>query len=306
MLKTYNLSKTFLSGFFRKKVKALDSLNLEIKPNEIFGFLGPNGAGKTTAIKLFMGLLKPSEGRVEIFGEQTDFYKLRQRIGFLPENPYFYDYLTALELLHYYGQLFRLGKNLRKKRIEELLELVELQNFANMRLRNFSKGMLQRLGIAQALINDPEFLVLDEPMSGLDPIGRRKIRDIILDLKAKGKTIFFSTHILWDVELICDRVGILAGGKLKNIGDVEEMLRPETGFTEIIFNDISEEGLAEINRNFHNTEKKGNKVLVRAKNEFETELALSLAGRKKAKIFSFNPERQTLENIFIKETQKSE
>jgi len=305
MIKARNLSKVFFSGFFRKKIKALDALNLEIKPNEIFGYLGPNGSGKTTSIKLFVGLLKPSEGSIEIFNQSLDSREVFSQIGYMPEAPNFYDYLTARELLDYYGRLCRLNKKNRGQRIGELLSLVELEAFKDMQLRSFSKGMLQRLGIAQALINDPKLIIFDEPMSGLDPAGRKKVRDIIVNLKAKGKTVFFSTHVLWDVELICDRVGILINGKLKSVGRLDEMLQDETGYTEIIFKDLTDEGFAEIEKIFSNITKKGSRVLALAESEQQVEAALSLAARKKVGIFSLTPQRKTLEDIFMKEIEKN-
>lgn len=303
MIQTQNLSKIFFSGFLRKKIKALDRLNLEVKSNEIFGYLGPNGSGKTTSIKLFVGLLRPSTGKVKIFNQDISSQEVLSRIGYMPEAPDFYDYLTAWELLDYYGQLCHLEKSIRQQRTEELLSLVELERFKTMQLRTFSKGMLQRLGIAQALINDPKLVILDEPMAGLDPAGRKKVRDIIIDLKRKGKTVFFSTHVLWDVELICDRVGILINGRLRNIGRLDEMLQREMGFTEIIFKSLTSEGIAEIRRNFNNIVEKGNQVLVRAMDEQQVEFALSLINQKKAKIFSLTPQRKTLEDIFIKELE---
>lgn len=304
MIKTQNLSKVFYSGFFRREIKALDNLNLEIQPNEIFGFLGPNGAGKTTTIKLFTGLLKPSHGKIEIFNQDASSCDVHSRLGYMPENPYFYEYLTAWEILDYYGQLCRVGDKIRHKRINELLVMVELDKFKNRLIRNFSKGMLQRLGLAQALINDPELLILDEPMDGMDPAGRKKIRDIMRDLKQRGKTIFFSTHILWDVELVCDRVGILLDGKLKNIGKLDEMLEGGAEVTEIVFRDVTPEGMMELKKNFGRVIEKGNEILVKAQNEQEVEAALTLVNQKKAGIFSLNPERKTLEEIFIKETAK--
>ncbi len=305
MIKTHNLSKTFFSGFLRKKIKALDGLNLEVKSNEIFGYLGPNGSGKTTSIKLFVGLLKPSAGRVKIFNQDINSQNVLSQIGYMPEASNFYDYLTAWELLDYYGQLCHLKKSIRGRRVEELLSLVELERFKTMQLRGFSKGMLQRLGIAQALINDPKLVILDEPMAGLDPGGRKKVRDIIIDLKRKGKTIFFSTHVLWDVELICDRVGILIDGRLKNVGRLDEMLQREDGFTEIIFKSLTSEGMAEIRKNFSQIVEEGNQVLVYARDEQQVEFALSLVNQKKAKIFSLAPQRKTLEDIFIKELEKN-
>ncbi|MBI3809478.1 MAG: ABC transporter ATP-binding protein [Nitrospirae bacterium] len=209
VLRTEALSKTFHVGFWGRPLVAVDRLDLEVCEGEVFGFLGPNGAGKTTAMKILMGLMRPTSGRAWILERDLGDVGVKREVGFLPEAPYFYDYLTAQEFLRFYGQLFGLERRVLAKRIEELLQVVGLSEAGHLQLRKFSKGMLQRIGIAQALINDPRLIILDEPMSGLDPIGRREIRDLILRLKQSGKTIFFSSHILHDAELLCDRVGIL-------------------------------------------------------------------------------------------------
>ena len=224
VIKTEGLTKEYPAGLFQTGPKALDHLDLEVQGGEVFGFLGPNGAGKTTTIKILVGLIRPTSGTAQLFGKDGNDTKVRSRIGFLAESPYFYEYLTAVEFLAFYGQLFDLSKNEIKQRSSDLLKQVGLESSANVQLRKFSKGMLQRIGIAQALINNPELVVLDEPMSGLDPIGRKEMRELILKLKAKGKTIFLSSHIIHDVELICDRVGILAKGKLLRIGQIQEIL----------------------------------------------------------------------------------
>jgi len=205
---------------------ALEGLDLNVHEGEVFGFLGPNGAGKTTTIKILMGLIHPTSGTAKIFSHPADNIDVKSKIGFLPESSHFYDYLTASEILSFYGQLFGLSKNLIKERALSLLKRVGLASSAKLQLRKFSKGMLQRIGIAQALINDPDLIILDEPMSGLDPIGRKEMRELILGLKAQGKTIFFSSHIIHDVEMICDRVGILAHGKLLTVGRIDEITRP--------------------------------------------------------------------------------
>ena len=224
MIRTEGLQMEFRVGFMRKRVLALKGLTMEVKKGEVFGFLGPNGAGKTTTIKILMGLVYPTGGAAWLMGRPLGDVAVKRNIGFLPEQPYFYDYLTAAEFMDFYGRLFGIRKKERMARADELLDLVGLSGARDLQLRKFSKGMQQRIGIAQALINDPELVVLDEPMSGLDPIGRKQVRDIILGLKAKGKTIFFSTHILPDVEVICDRVGMLVKGELRAMGTVGELL----------------------------------------------------------------------------------
>jgi ABC-2 type transport system ATP-binding protein len=224
MIRTERLEMEFRVGFMRKRVLALKGLTMEVKKGEVFGFLGPNGAGKTTTIKILMGLVYPTGGAAWLMGRPLSDVAVKRNIGFLPEQPYFYDYLKASEFMDFYGRLFGIRKKERMARADELLDLVGLSGARDLQLRKFSKGMQQRIGIAQALINDPDLVVFDEPMSGLDPIGRKQVRDIILELKRKGKTIFFSTHILPDVEVICDRVGILVKGELRAMGTVGELL----------------------------------------------------------------------------------
>jgi ABC-2 type transport system ATP-binding protein len=228
------LSKTFAFGFLRKKVRALEELSFEVHRGEVFGFLGPNGAGKTTTIKLLMGLCFPTKGRALVLGRPVPDVQAQLRVGFLPESPYFYDYLSGAELLDLCGRLCGLRSGERRFRVERLLGHVGLADAAARPLRKYSKGMLQRLGLAQALINDPELVILDEPMTGLDPIGRKEIRDLIAELRAEGKTVFFSTHILPDVELLCDRVGIIANGRLRDVGRLDALLSPRVLETEVV------------------------------------------------------------------------
>ena len=236
-----NLTKEFKGGLFtRRTVKALDSLNLQVESGEIFGYLGPNGAGKTTTFKLLLGLIFPTSGTASIFGENIKEVGFKKRVGFLPEQPYFYDHLTGEEFLEFYAQLFRIDKKTRKQKVHSLLEAVGLKESASMQLRKFSRGMLQRIGIAQALVNDPELVILDEPLSGLDPFGRKEIRDIILHLKDEGRTVIFSSHVLSDVEMICDRIGILMQGRLQHVERVDEFLNVELESVEITVSRLSE------------------------------------------------------------------
>src|SRR6476620_2984565 len=220
-----NLTKDYEVGFWRKrKVRALDGLSLSIDHGQIFGFLGANGAGKTTTLKLLMRLIFPTGGSAQILGRDISDVSMHQRIGYLPENPYFYDYLTAREFLDYCGELFGLDRASRARRTEEMMTRVGLEAKSwDRQMRKFSKGMLQRVGLAQALINDPEIVFLDEPMSGLDPIGRREVRDLIASLKQDGKTVFMSSHILSDIEVLCDRVAILKRGSLSQVGHLDEL-----------------------------------------------------------------------------------
>src|SRR5437868_14079414 len=224
VVQTEQLSKIFRVGFWGKKVTAVDGVNLEVRPGEVYGFLGPNGAGKTTTLKMLMGLIYPTSGQAWLFGRDLGDPQTKARLGFLPESPYFYDYLTSREFLGFYGHLFGLWGTVLSKRVDELLDLVGMTHAKDLQLRKFSKGMLQRVGIAQALINNPELVVLDEPMSGLDPIGRKEVRDLILELRDQGKTVFFSTHILSDVEAITDRVAIIARGQLQAHGTPAELV----------------------------------------------------------------------------------
>src|SRR5690349_22814654 len=222
-----NLTKDYEVGFWRKrKVRALDDLSLSIDEHQIFGFLGANGAGKTTTLKLLMRLIFPTSGSARILGQDIGNVAMHRRIGYLPENPYFYDYLTARELLEYCGELFGLSSAKRRDRAADLLARVKLDEKRwDTQLRKFSKGMLQRVGLAQSLVNDPEIVFLDEPMSGLDPVGRREVRDLIAALREEGKTVFMCSHILSDIEVLCDRVAILKRGKLAHLGHLDELRR---------------------------------------------------------------------------------
>lgn len=301
MIRTEGLTKVFKAGFWGRKILALSDLNLEVVEGEIFGFLGPNGAGKTTALKLLMGLIYPTSGRAWLLGKDFNDVAIKRDIGFLPEAPYFYDYLTAYEFLRFYGELFEIEKGLLKERIEILLEMVGLSNNSGLSLRKFSKGMLQRIGIAQALINNPRLVILDEPMSGLDPIGRREIRDIILKLKAEGKTVFFSSHILSDAEMICDRVGILNKGKLINVGRLNEILEANTRYIEVIAEGTGEDVISHIEERFGGVMRGGDRIIIKLGTEKEVEEAIELITRSKGKIISIIPQRESLEDYFIKE-----
>jgi ABC-2 type transport system ATP-binding protein len=227
VIQTYELSKAYRTGFWlNQKITSLQKVSLTIYQGETFGLLGQNGAGKTTLLKTLLGIVRPTSGRATLLGEPLGNRIVKQRIGYLPENPYFYDYLTGWEFLKFSAGLFGVPRSIQKKRIPELLDLVGLAQSAakKKQLQQYSKGMLQRIGMAQALINDPDLVFLDEPMSGLDPLGRFQIREIILSLKSQGKTIFFNSHVLSDVEKVCDRLAILAQGQLISLGSLHELL----------------------------------------------------------------------------------
>jgi ABC-2 type transport system ATP-binding protein len=234
-IEIFGLSKDYQIGFWRKRPwRALDGLSLRVEQGEVFGFLGHNGAGKTTTLKILTGLIFPTAGTATILGKPLGQPETFRHLGYLPENPYFYDYLTAQELLDYFASFFPLAPAERERRRDAVLEQVGLAGFRHLPLRKFSKGMLQRLGIAQAVVHGPEIVLLDEPMSGLDPLGRRAVRDLIVQLKAEGKTVFFSTHILSDAEALCDRVAILTRGKLVGVGRISELLQQRAGFEAVL------------------------------------------------------------------------
>jgi ABC-2 type transport system ATP-binding protein len=283
VLRAEHLKKTFAIGFWRKKVHAVNDLSLSVERGQIYGFLGPNGAGKTTTIKLLMGLLNPTGGTAHVLGKPVGDVAAKRRIGFLPETPYFYDYLTADEFLDLAGALCDMTRAARRKRAGELIERVGLGRARDRALRKFSKGMLQRIGIAQALMHDPELIVLDEPMTGLDPIGRKEMRDLILDLRKDGKTVFFSTHILSDVEMICDQVAIVIGGRVRDVGSLDKLLSPRLIATEVVVR----EGEAE---HMHRLDGGAN---------VDAFLQQTLgAGRH---VVSVTPRRESLEELFVRE-----
>ena len=305
-ISTKDLCKDFRVGFAMRKVRVLHGLNLEVQRGEIFGYLGPNGAGKTTTIKLLMGLIFPSSGQISLLGEEIDKPPVRSRIGFLPENPYFYDHLTGWELMDYCGRLLGMEKAPRAARITELLERVGLREAAHTPLRKYSKGMVQRIGLAQALIGYPELVILDEPMSGLDPIGRKEVRDLILSLKEEGKTIFFSSHILPDVEMICDRVGILIDGRLKEAGVLEELLETRVESIEITVREANLGVLSRLQLPLSAQPlQRGGKILLSVPHEQALQDALSRLMREGVRIVSIVPQKETLEEYFLKEVQLS-
>jgi ABC-2 type transport system ATP-binding protein len=235
-IETENLTKEYPFGFLHlKKRTSLEGLNMQVEMGEVFGFIGPNGAGKSTTIKLLMGLIFPTEGDARILGKPISDVEMHRDIGYLPEQPYFYDYLTAAEVLDYFARFHDLSAADRKERVQKMLKKVGLETAGKIQLRKYSKGMLQRVGLAQAILHDPKVVILDEPMSGLDPVGRREVRDIILELKRDGQTVMFSTHILSDAEMLCDRVGVIVGGKLRGTGAPGQLVEMKTQGMEVLF-----------------------------------------------------------------------
>ncbi|MFK7779404.1 MAG: ABC transporter ATP-binding protein [Gimesia sp.] len=240
-----NLTKIYRDFWGRKKVRALNSLSLEVKKGEIFGLLGPNGSGKTTTLKLLLGLLFPSEGEIKVLGQPASNVTKNERIGYLPEESYLYRFLNAEETLDFYGRLFKMSAAERRKRSAELIEKVGLEHAKKRQLKEYSKGMTRRIGLAQALINNPDLILLDEPTSGLDPLGTDDMKRMILDLKAQGKTVLMCSHLLADVQDVCDRIAILYGGELKVMGRVDDLLK-EKDETQILTSRLSDEAIKEI------------------------------------------------------------
>ncbi len=296
VLRIENLHKSFKTGFMLKRKKILKGISLEVRGGEIFGYLGPNGAGKTTTLKCILGLIFSDEGTIEIFGHSNLSLQAKEKIGFLPENPYFYDHLTASEFLRFYSDLSLVKKGDKQKNIDALLELVSLKYAAGLQLRKFSRGMLQRIGLAQALINDPFLVLLDEPLGGLDPLGRKEIRDVIVRLRDEGKTVFLSSHILQDIEMICDKVAIILDGKVINQGPLQDLISEKILFTEITLSGIPVpdlEGFGELYT------AQGGRILLKVREENQIESVIRLVQDKKGKIHSLIPRTETLEDLFV-------
>ncbi len=295
------LEKTYTVGFWRKKPKcALRPLNLTVLEGEIFGFLGPNGAGKTTTLKLLMGLIFPTAGSARILGMEIGDPRMKAQIGFLPEQPYFYDYLTARELLEYYGQLSGMNSKQRSSKVDEVLQRVGLPDVAGVQLRKFSKGMLQRVGIAQAILHDPRVVFFDEPMSGLDPMGRREVRDLMEQLKHEGKTVFFSTHILSDAEALCDRVAIIHQGELRGVGAVADLTSSVHGRVELVWQGTTvPASLRALGAECHVTGDTVRAIL----SEANQDTAIEALRRERLRLISVTPVRASLEDYFLQKLQ---
>jgi ABC-2 type transport system ATP-binding protein len=296
-IETFQLEKSYTVGFWRKRrVAGLKPLTLAVEAGEVFGYLGPNGAGKTTTLKLLMGLIFPTGGSARILGMETSDPRMKSQIGFLPEQPYFYDYLTCSELLEYYAQLSAVPGRERARRVQEMLARVGLAASARTQLRKLSKGMMQRVGIAQAILHDPKVVFLDEPMSGLDPLGRREVRDLIQSLKDVGKTVFFSTHILSDAEALCDRVAVLHKGELRGVGAVEELTARTQNKIEILFHGLQAMTLlSALGAECHATGETVRAIIP----ETQQDAALGAIRREGARLISLTPVRATLEDYFI-------
>jgi ABC-2 type transport system ATP-binding protein len=299
-----DLEKTYSVGFWRKRPKcALKPLRLTVEEGEIFGFLGPNGAGKTTTLKMLMGLVFPSGGSARILGMDVNDPRMKAQIGFLPEQPYFYDYLTACELLEYYGQLSGVAAKERTRKISEMLQRVGLHDAGGIPLRKFSKGMLQRVGIAQAILHDPRVVFFDEPMSGLDPMGRREVRDMMQQLKNEGKTVFFSTHILADAEALCDRVAIIHHGELRGVGVVADLTSSVHGKVELVWQGTAvPASLRALGAECHVTGDTVRAVL----SEANQDTAIEALRRERLRLISVTPVRTSLEDYFLQKLQPAE
>jgi ABC-2 type transport system ATP-binding protein len=298
-----NLTKDYEVGFWRKrKVRALDDLSLSIDEHQIFGFLGANGAGKTTTLKLLMRLIFPTSGTACILGHDIQDVRMHRRIGYLPENPYFYDYLTARELLEYCAELFGFPTAKRRERAADLLARVNLDEKRwDTQLRKFSKGMLQRVGLAQSLVNDPEIVFLDEPMSGLDPVGRREVRDLIASLRDEGKTVFMCSHILSDIEVLCDRVAILKRGRLAQVGQLDELRqRPnDPDHMEVLATGAEAATLRQHLNHGAEITPTPSGLRIEISTESEIEVVLAALRNAGGKVVSIQPVKQSLEELFL-------
>jgi len=296
-IETENLTKDYAFGFLETKKKtSLEGLTLQVETGEVFGFLGPNGAGKSTTIKLLVGLIFPTSGTARILGKSIEDVEMHRDIGYLPEQPYFYDYLTGAELLDYFARFHNLTASDRSARVQQMLKKVGLETAGKIQLRKYSKGMLQRVGVAQAILHDPKVVILDEPMSGLDPIGRREVRDIMLNLKRDGKTVMFSTHILSDAEMLCDRVGVIVGGKLRGVGALDEIVGLKAHGMEVLFEYTgSNTGAVAL---LGNATKTGNRYRLHVE-ESELYGVMEQMRGAGARILSVTQVKQTLEEYFL-------
>ncbi len=306
MLAAVQLSKIYRIGFLGRRLQALEGLTFEVQKGEIFGLVGPNGAGKSTAIKLFLGLIRPSGGTGSIDGHPIGTKESRRRLGFLPENPALYEFLTAEEYLALAGALIKLDRKATKARTGPLLELVGLAHAADLAIRKFSKGMVQRLGLAQALMGDPAVVILDEPMSGLDPIGRKDVRDIMFKLRDEGRTVFFSTHILPDVEAICDRVALLSKGRLTDIGRLGDLLSNRVRAVEVTLSGLSAEQLESFKRERSARVQGDGQLIASFPTQDEANRFLTTSIASGAKVEAVNALRENLEELFMRRATEAQ
>jgi ABC-2 type transport system ATP-binding protein len=301
-IRTQDLSKDYFAGFWRPRpYRALDRLSIEVAPGDVFGFLGPNGAGKTTTLKLLMQLVFPTSGGAEILGRPVGDIAVRRRIGYLPENPYFYDHLTAEELLDYYGRLFGMSAADRRRRVPATLDRLGIGAERRLQLRKFSKGMLQRVGLAQAILNDPELLFLDEPMSGLDPLGRRDVRALMLELRDQGRTIFFSSHILSDAEALCSQVAIVAKGRLAAAGRLGDLGEFAVNGWELVMANVPAAALDRVRPRARRVMSvAGDRYVIDLPPDGRPEEVLRELTAAGATLVALNPLRETLEDVFVR------
>jgi ABC-2 type transport system ATP-binding protein len=300
VLEVEGLWKVFHIGFFRKRVEAVRGTSFKVKRGEIFGLLGPNGAGKTTTIKAILRLIFPTEGEIRIFGRSADDREAAKRVGYMPENPYVYQYLKPLEFLDLCGRLVGLPKAERYARSEEMIDKVGLRHAIDRPIGKFSKGMMQRIGLAQALLHDPELLVLDEPMSGLDPIGRKEVRDLLLEQRERGKTLLFTSHILSDVELLCDRVVIMQQGEITSEGQVHDLLETAGRQVEIRLSGASQTLKDSLGSRGTVVDAGAGHLTLRVEGQTTVEEVIRISNAAGARVDAMIPERQTLENLFLK------
>ncbi|MEN8153074.1 MAG: ABC transporter ATP-binding protein [Acidobacteriota bacterium] len=300
-LEVNELTKSFRSNFLFRNIDVLRSVNINVEEGSIYGFLGPNGAGKTTTIKCILGLIFPDSGSINVFGKPVESFSYRNKIGFLPESPYYYDYLTARETLRFSGRLFSIPGKEVEKRSDEILKLVGLNGKENIKLKKFSKGMLQRIGLAQALINDPHLVILDEPFTGLDPMGRKELRDIIIALKAEGRTVFFSSHILQDMEMIVDDVGIIVKGRISKEGKLRELVGETVKYHEITVLGLEEHILKEKGYDYTGI---GKKIMIKLEDRANLNDAFKFIEKSGGECISVSRISRTLEDIFIQEIEK--
>jgi ABC-2 type transport system ATP-binding protein len=300
VLSVQGLQKSFHIGFFRKRVDAVRGIDYEVRQGEIFGLLGPNGAGKTTTIKMVLRLIFPSAGQIRLFGKPNSDPQSMRRLGYMPENPYVYQYLKPLEFLDLCGRLMDLPGKERRRRAGALIERVGLAHATDRPIGRFSKGMMQRIGLAQALLHDPELLVLDEPMSGLDPIGRKEIRDVLLEQREAGKTLLFTSHILSDVEMLCDRVVIMNRGKITARGLMDELLRPDVRRTHVELSGVGSELRSALLEEGTIIQETRDKLTLLVEGDHSVNPLLKRAIDAGAQVLSVAPERETLEDLFVR------